>query len=189
MQRLNGGILIGVDKDKEALEVSEKRLKEVEEKRKKIYADSYIPNTIILVHDDFFNILEILKRNGIDKVDGILLDLGVSSYQIDNRERGFSYMEDSRLDMRMNQDASFSAEDVINEYKEEELANIFFKYGEEKYSRKVAEKIVEKRKEKRIETTKQLVDIIESVIPFKKKGGNRSKKIFQAIRIEVNRRN
>lgn len=98
-------------------------------------------------------------------------------------------MEDSRLDMRMNQDASFLAEDVINEYKEEELANIFFKYGEEKYSRKVAEKIVEKRKEKRIETTKQLVDIIESVIPFKKKGGNRSKKIFQAIRIEVNRRN
>ncbi len=178
LSRLKNGILIGIDKDQKALDVSRTRLEEILEKTNN--------SKIILIRNNYENINEILEEININKVDGILLDLGVSSYQLDTADRGFSYNEDGPLDMRMDQSSDLTAEYIVNNYSEEELANIIYKYGEEKYSRKIAERIIEKRKEKTIRTTKELVEIIESVIPFKKSEGNRAKRTFQALRIETN---
>ena len=168
----NKGLLIGIDRDEEAICVAKERLKDF--------------NFVTYVHDNHDNIKNILENLNIPEVDGILLDLGVSSYQLDERNRGFSYMGNGELDMRMDQTQTLTAKDVINNYKEEELARIIYEYGEEKFSRAIARKIVEYRKEKTIETTEELVKIIESVIPYRKGEGHPAKRTFQAIRIEVN---
>lgn len=167
------GTLIGIDRDEEALSVAKDRLKEY--------------SNVIFVHGNHDNIKKILENLEIEKVDGILLDLGVSSYQLDEEKRGFSYMKESDLDMRMDKSQSLTAKEVVNTYEEEEIARILFEYGEEKFSKKIARRICEARKEKTIETTKELVDIIEKSIPFSsKKDGHPAKRTFQAIRIEVN---
>ena len=169
----NKGLLIGVDRDEEALKAAKNNLKEY--------------TNIKYVHDNHDNIKEILKKLDIDKVDGILLDLGVSSYQLDEKSRGFSYIGENELDMRMDKSQSLTAKEVVNTYSEEELANIIFEYGEEKFSRKIAKNICEARQEKEIETTGELVKIIEKSIPrAKQKDGHPAKRTFQAIRIEVN---
>ena len=167
------GTLIGIDRDKEALSVVQERLKDYQ--------------NIKYVHGNHDEIKEILESLEIDGVDGILLDLGVSSYQLDEASRGFSYTQDAPLDMRMDKTSSLTAEYVVNNYSEEKLANIIFDYGEEKFSRKIANRICEYRKSKKIETTKELTSIIERAIPgFAKKEGHPAKRTFQAIRIEVN---
>ncbi len=170
----DSGMLIGIDRDTEALAASQKRL------------SSY--SNVRYVHSNYKEIKDILSSLDVDKLSGAVLDLGVSSYQLDCRERGFSYMEDAPLDMRMNPEDSLSAYDVINTYSEEELAKIFFAYGEEKFSRKIARIIAERRQNKPIETTLELVDIIKAAIPekFRQKGSHPAKRVFQAVRIEVN---
>ena len=168
------GRLIGIDRDEDALRAAKERLKEFNN-------ISYIHGN----HDDIYNILQNLK---IEKVDGILLDLGVSSYQLDERQRGFSYMAlDSDLDMRMDKTQRFSAKDVVNNYTEEELIKILYDYSEEKFAKNIARNICKYRQNKEIETTGELVKIIDESIPgFAKKDGHPAKKTFQAIRIEVN---
>ena len=168
----NKGLLIGIDRDEEAICVAKERLKEFE--------------NVKYVHDNHDNIKRILENIDIPKVDGILLDLGVSSYQLDERNRGFSYMGNGELDMRMDQSQILTAKEVVNTYREEELARIIYEYGEEKFSRVIAKKIIEYRKQKVIETTEELVKIIENVIPYHKGEGHPAKRTFQAIRIEVN---
>lgn len=172
--KMNGGMLIGIDRDTEALEASKKRLCEYP--------------FVKYVHNNYKNIKEILNELDVDGLDGAVLDLGVSSYQLDCKERGFSYMEDAPLDMRMNRDGGKSAYDVVNTYSERELSDIFFKYGEEKFSKKIAKIICERRQSKLIETTYELVDIIKAAIPerFRQKGSHPAKRVFQAVRIEVN---
>lgn len=175
LRRLGGkGLLIGIDRDTEAVEASRSRLAEFENVR--------------YVHDNYKNIKAILAREGIEALDGAVLDLGVSSYQLDNRARGFSYMEDAPLDMRMNRDDSLSAYDVINTYSEERLAKVFFEYGEERFSRKIARSIVTRRADKPVKTTLELVDIIKASVPerLRQKGSHPAKRVFQAVRIEVN---
>lgn len=175
LRRLDGkGLLIGIDRDTEAIAASRNRLAEFDNVR--------------YVHDNYKNIKSILAREGIEALDGAVLDLGVSSYQLDNRQRGFSYMEDAPLDMRMNRDDSLSAYDVINTYSEEKLAKIFFEYGEERFSRKIARSIVMRRADKPVETTLELVDIIKASVPerLRQKGSHPAKRVFQAVRIEVN---
>ena len=184
--KLTNGTLIGIDKDKEALEVSKQRLEKELEKNIKENEDKYKNKNFILVHDDYKNIKNIVLNLDIDSIDGILLDLGISSYQIDMDERGFSYKNDGPLDMRMDQTKEKTAEFIVNTYEEKELADIIYKYGEERYSRQIASEIINVRKEKRIETTFELVNIIEKVVPYNKKDGNRSKRTFQALRIETN---
>ena len=168
------GMLIGIDRDEEALAVAEERLKNF--------------NNVKYVHDNHDNIDEIIKDLNIKGVDGILLDLGVSSYQIDEKTRGFTYMDDGPLDMRMDKSQKLTAEYIVNNYKEQDLARIIFEYGEEKFSRKIARNICEYRKNKKIETTGELVKIIEKSIPGKlrEKNSHPAKRTFQAIRIEVN---
>ncbi len=169
----NTGILIGIDRDQEALQAARQNLKEFKNVR-------YIHGN----HDD---IVSILENENIDGVDGILLDLGVSSYQLDERNRGFSYLGENILDMRMDKTQELTAKKVVNEYSEEELSNIIYEYGEERFSRKIAYNICKRRKEKIIETTKELVEIIEESIPKSKQNdGHPAKRTFQAIRIEVN---
>ena len=167
--------LIGIDRDIEAIGAAEKRLEEFKE-------------NVTLVNRNFSEVKQILSELNIEKIDGAVLDLGVSSYQLDNAERGFSYMHDARLDMRMNPNDTISAYEVINNYTKEELTHIFYEYGEEKWSSRVAEFIVEKRIKKPVETTLELVDIIKAAIPKKVRveGSHPAKRIFQAIRIEVN---
>ena len=166
-------MLIGIDRDEDALQAAKIKLQNFK--------------NVKYVHDNHDNIKNILKKLEITKVDGILLDLGVSSYQIDEKTRGFSYLEDNELDMRMDRTQELTAKKVLNEYTKEELAEILFKYGEEKYSGKIANNICEYRKKKTIETTKELVDIVEKSLPgFAKKDGHPAKRTFQAIRIEVN---
>ncbi len=175
LQRLSKeGLLIGIDQDTDALKAAGERLKEYENKK--------------LVHNNFHNIDSILEELDIPKVDGILMDLGVSSYQLDEGERGFSYMKDAPLDMRMNRDREFSAYDVVNSYSMEDLWRIIRDYGEEKFAKRIAEFIVNRREEKPIETTLELVDIIKAAIPAKarREGPHPAKRTFQAIRIEVN---
>ena len=139
------------------------------------------------MHDNHDNIKQILEKLDIKKVDGILLDLGVSSYQLDEKTRGFSYLGENELDMRMDKTQKLTAKEVINTYKEEKLADIIYEYGEEKFSRQIAKRICNQRKIKPIETTKELVEIIEKTIPkSKQKDGHPAKRTFQAIRIEVN---
>lgn len=168
------GMLIGIDRDEEALAVAKERLKEF--------------NNVKYVHDNHDNIDEIIKNLNIKGVDGILLDLGVSSYQIDEKTRGFTYMDDGPLDMRMDKSQKLTAEYIVNNYKEQDLARIIFEYGEEKFSRMIARNICEYRKNKKIETTGELVKIIEKSIPgkFREKNSHPAKRTFQAIRIEVN---
>lgn len=168
------GKLIALDRDIEAINNSKKKLADF--------------NNVTFIHSNFSNVKYELKKLGIKKIDGAILDLGVSSYQIDNEERGFSYKVDSKLDMRMNKDDTVSAINVINEYKEEDLYKIIKEYGEERYAYYIAKNIVEKRKTKPIETTKELSDIIIKSIPKKTlvNNPNPEKRTFQAIRIEVN---
>ena len=167
------GRLIGIDRDTDALETAKQRLQEYE--------------NVTYVHGNHDDIKEILENLQIDKVDGILLDLGVSSYQIDEKTRGFSYMQDSFLDMRMDQTQNLTASRVVNTYEEERLAQIIYEYGEERFSRQIAKKICEERKNKQINTTKELVEIIRKAVPFyDKNAGHPAKRTFQAIRIEVN---
>jgi len=166
------GLLLGIDRDEEAICVAKQRLKEF--------------SNVKFVHDNHDNIKKILEELHILTVDGILLDLGVSSYQLDERNRGFSYMIESELDMRMDKSSGITAKDVVNTYQEEELANIIYEYGEEKFSRRIAKNICEYRENKKIETTSELVKIIEKSVPRKKGEGHPAKRTFQAIRIEVN---
>ena len=175
VKRLTTGKLIAIDKDEQALSAAKERLKE--------YSDK-----VIYIHDDFKNAIENLDKLGIGKIDGVLLDLGVSSYQLDNAERGFSYNADAPLDMRMDQSQSLTAYDVVNKYSEKEIADILFKYGEEKLSRKIAFNIIKAREKKEIKTTLELAQIVQDSYPAKLrwKGGNPCKRTFQAIRIEVN---
>ena len=167
-----GGRLISIDRDADAIEAASKRLFE--------YSDR-----VTFVHDNFSNIKQIL---GERKPDGVLIDLGISSYQIDTPERGFSYNHDAPLDMRMDKEASLSAYDVVNGYSEEELTKILFEYGEEKMSRRIAKKIVLARSEKPIKTTLELAQLVEGCVPkdFRNPGASTAKRTFQAIRIEVN---
>lgn len=169
------GTLIGIDRDVEALAVSKQRLAEVNPK-------------VMLVNDNHKNIKEILANLGIYKADGILLDLGVSSYQLDNKDRGFSYRFDAPLDMRMNTNDKMTAKTVVNECTKEELIKIFRDYGEEKWSARIAEFIVAEREKKPIETTFELVDIIKAAVPAgaREEKGHPAKRVFQAIRIYVN---
>lgn len=167
--------LVGIDRDTEALEASKIRLKE-------------FGNRVTYVHDNFKNLIQILKDNKIDKVDGILVDLGVSSYQLDNKERGFSYRANAKLDMRMDKSQKLSAYDVVNTYSAEHLRQIIKDYGEEKFATSIANKIDKTRKIKSIGTTEELKQIILSSVP-KYRGNDGSSNVqrtFQAIRIEVN---
>ena len=167
------GVLIGIDRDTDALNAAKENLKQY--------------SNIQYVHDNHDNIKNILKNLEIDNVDGILLDLGVSSFQLDEKSRGFSYIGENELDMRMDKSQSLTAKKVVNTYDEETLAKIIFEYGEEKFSRNIAKNICLYRKTKEIETTKELVKIIEDSIPkSKQKDGHPAKRTFQAIRIEVN---
>ncbi len=169
------GTLIGIDRDMDALDAASKRLEKYD--CKKIYVQS-----------NYSNIKDVLKEQGIDGIDGALLDLGVSSFQLDNAERGFSYMQKAPLDMRMNRDDSFTAYDVVNDYSEVELADIIKKYGEERWAKRIAKFICDSRKQKPIEDTEELVEIIKAAIPAKarREGPHPAKRTFQAIRIEVN---
>jgi len=175
LEKLDSGLLIGIDQDEDALKAADDVLKKVNSNYK-------------LVHSNFSDVINVLDELGIDKIDGILLDLGVSSYQIDNPERGFSYMKKGDLDMRMDQSQSLTAKKVVNEYSYDELIDIFFKFGEEKFSKRIARHIVEKRAEKEISTTIELVDIIKESLPSSAlhKDSHPAKRVFQAIRIEVN---
>lgn len=176
VKRLSGnGRLICVDKDEDALKAAGERLAP--------YSDR-----VTFIHDDYKNLVAELDSIGVGKVDGILLDLGVSSYQLDNAERGFSYMKDAPLDMRMDRSQRISAYEVVNGYSESELARILFDYGEEKLARQIARNILKARAEKPIETTLELAKIVEDTYPAKTrwKFGHPAKRTFQAIRIEVN---
>lgn len=167
------GKLIGIDRDEEALKAASQRLKEYE--------------NVVYLHGNHDDIKELLESIQIDKVDGILLDLGVSSYQLDERARGFSYMGEATLDMRMDKTQELTAKDVVNNYTEEKLSRIIEEYGEERFAKNIARNIVKDRKISPIETTMQLVDIIRKSIPIsKQKDGHPAKRTFQAIRIEVN---
>ena len=139
------------------------------------------------IHDNHDNIKQILEELQINGVDGILLDLGVSSYQLDEKSRGFSYITDAELDMRMDKEQKLTAREIVNTYSEEKLANIIWEYGEERFSRQIARNICKSREQKKIETTGELVEIIKKSIPLsKQKDGHPAKRTFQAIRIEVN---
>jgi len=169
------GRLICIDRDKDALSAAGSRLSE--------YSDR-----ITFVHSNYSELGSVLDELGIEKVDGVLLDLGVSSYQLDTAERGFSYMQDARLDMRMDRENPTSAYEVVNEYPEEELRRILYEYGEEKFARNIAANIVKRRAEKPIETTLELTELIKASMPkAAREGGHHpAKRSFQAIRIEVN---
>lgn len=173
-KRLKNGKLIGIDKDSDALSVAQTRFGKDFDK-------------VTFVKSDFKNMVQVLDELGIDQVDGILLDLGVSSYQVDTPERGFSYRFDGRLDMRMDKTQRLSAYDVVNTYSIEDLSRIIYRYGEEQFARLIAKNIVETRQVKPIETTTELKNVIEACVPKKfQMGGSPCKKTFQAIRIEVN---
>ncbi|MBO4539174.1 MAG: 16S rRNA (cytosine(1402)-N(4))-methyltransferase RsmH [Clostridia bacterium] len=175
LKQLTTGKLIANDLDPAAIENAKTKLSQYLEK-------------ITFIHDDYKNVQDHLDDLGIGELDGILLDLGVSSYQIDNAERGFSYNKDARLDMRMDTEQSLTAYEVINTYSEKDLSDIFFEYGEERYARKIAAAIVNQRKDKPIERTLELADLVARCYPAKERyaGGNPAKRVFQAVRIEVN---
>jgi 16S rRNA (cytosine1402-N4)-methyltransferase len=169
------GIFIGIDRDEDAIRASAERL------------NGYSCRQIF-IQDNYVNIKGVLQRQGIECIQGAILDLGVSSFQLDNSERGFSYMQDADLDMRMNRLDSLTAEIVVNEYDQKELTDIIRRYGEERWASRISEFIVKERKNRRIRTTSQLVDIIKAAIPAsaRREGPHPAKRTFQAIRIEVN---
>lgn len=171
-----GGLLIGIDQDDDAIAAGSERL-----------LNKFTCKTAV-AKSNFENFSQVLDSMGIDEIDGIFFDLGVSSYQLDTPERGFSYMHDGPLDMRMNKEASLDAEYIVNHYKEEELADIIHRYGEERWSKRIAQFIVAARKEKPLTTTFELVDVIKKAIPkgARLDGPHPAKRTFQAIRIEVN---
>lgn len=174
LQRIKKGFLFAFDQDSEAIRHSTNRL-------------SAIGTNFTIIKSNFVNLKSELEKQGITEVDGILFDLGVSSPQLDDASRGFSFHEDAKLDMRMDKDNPLSAYEVVNTYSKEQLADIFYKYGEDKFSRNIAKKIVEYREQKPIETTLELVEIIKSAVPMKfRKEKHPARQIFQAIRIEVN---
>lgn len=170
------GRFIGIDQDECAILEATERL-------------SIFKDKITIMKDNYVNMKQLLVQQGIDKVDGIVLDLGVSSYQLDTKERGFSYMEEAALDMRMDTEQEMTAGDIVNTYSEEQLIHILIKYGEEKFARSIARNIIREREYKRIETTTRLVEVISSSMPAKAKygKGHPAKRTFQAIRIECNR--
>ena len=169
------GRLIGIDQDGEAIEAATKRLKPYKDK-------------VTIVRSNYAQMKEVLRDLGIPKVDGILLDLGVSSYQLDNAERGFTYREDAPLDMRMDQRNTQTAADIVNTYSETELYHIIRDYGEDRFAKNIAKHIVQRRQEKPYETTGELIETIKAAIPAKIRatGGHPAKRTFQAIRIELN---
>ncbi len=167
------GILIGIDRDEEAISAAREKL-------------SSLRCRVEIVHGNFSELDKILDELQIDKIDGAIFDLGVSSHQIDTAARGFSYMHNAPLDMRMDRTKNFSAFDVINNYAEEKLVKIFSEYGEERFSKRIAKNIVGARKNSPIETTGELVKIIEKAVPKISDGGHPAKRVFQAVRIEVN---
>ena len=169
------GLLIGIDRDRDALDAASARLEKY-------------PCRKIFVQSNYSDIKDVLDDLGIEEIDGALLDLGVSSFQLDNPDRGFSYMQEAPLDMRMSQDDDFTAYDVVNTYSAEELRNIIHKYGEERWAARIAEFIVKARKDKPLENTAELVDVIKAAIPAaaRRDGPHPAKRTFQAIRIEVN---
>ncbi len=174
LKRIKKGRLFAFDQDSEAIGYSTDFLKKV-------------GTNFTIIKSNFSNMKEELLKYGVDEVDGVLFDLGVSSPQLDEEERGFSYHNDAKLDMRMDRESDFSAYDVVNSYSKEELASIFKKYGESKFANNIAKKIVEYRENKNIETTLELVEIIKSAVPLKfRVKKHPAKQIFQAIRIEVN---
>lgn len=174
LKRIKRGCLFAFDRDNQAIEASYKRL-------------SQIGDNFVIIKSNFCNMKEELQKRNITSVDAILFDLGVSSPQLDEASRGFSYHEDARLDMRMDQEQAFSAYELVNTYTEEQLTDIFFRYGEDKFSKNIARKIVQARSEKPIETTLELVEVIKSAVPEKaRREKHPARKIFQAIRIEVN---
>lgn len=175
LKRAENVRLIGIDRDKEAILAAGERL-------------SGFKDRVTLVHDNFCNINSVLDRLGVRKIDGMVLDLGVSSYQLDNSERGFSYMSASPLDMRMNKDDNKTAYDVVNGYDRDRLSEIFFAYGEEKWSKRIAQFIEDKRKTAPIKTTAELAEIVRAAIPKAAREGisHPEKRVFQAVRIEVN---
>lgn len=167
--------LIGIDRDLDAIAAAGKRLED-------------FAGRTSFVNSNFSDIKSVLANLGIEKIDGAVLDLGVSSYQLDNAERGFSYMKDAPLDMRMNRNDIKTAYDVVNGYSKDGLCDIFFRYGEEKWSKRIAEFIINRREKEPIKTTKELADIISAAIPAgaREKNSHPAKRVFQAIRIEVN---
>ncbi len=173
---LTGGRLICIDQDADAILAASKRLA--------VYGDK-----VTFVQDNFSNLSSVCATLGVRKIDGLLLDLGVSSYQLDTAERGFSYMADAPLDMRMDKRGALDAYHVVNEYSEAELKRIFYEYGEERFSGRIASKIVAVRQQKPINTTGELVQIIQNAIPagMREGGSHPAKRTFQAIRIEVNK--
>jgi len=175
-KRLTTGRLIGIDRDRDAIAAAGERL-------------APMADRVTLVKDNYGNLPAILRSLNIEKVDGILLDLGVSSHQLDDAERGFSYMNDAPLDMRMDQDEVRTAADIVNGYSEMELYRIIRDYGEDNFAKNIAKHIAAARAEKPIETTSELAEIISGAIPMKirKTGGHPAKRTFQAIRIELNR--
>ena len=170
------GRYIGIDQDEDAIRASTKRLAPFQDK-------------VTIVRDNYVNMPKVLKDLGISRVDGILLDLGVSSFQLDEKDRGFTYREDVPLDMRMDQRQTFSARDIVNGYSEQELFHIIRDYGEDKFAKNIAKHIAAEREKVPIETTGQLIEVIEHAIPMKVRavGGHPAKRTFQAIRIECNR--
>ena len=174
LERINKGYLFAFDQDSEAIRHSTDRLQK-------------IGANFTIVKSNFVHLKEELENLGVEKVDGVLFDLGVSSPQLDDAERGFSYHSDARLDMRMDQSQKLSAYEVVNQYSKEDLARIFYKYGEDKFSNNIAKKIVEYRAHKPIETTLELVEVIKTAVPMKfRQDKHPARQIFQAIRIEVN---
>ncbi len=179
LKRLKGGCLIGIDQDEEALAAAGKRLSEFGEEGKRF----------TLIRDNYCNAAEAVRTFGVNGVDGIVLDLGVSSWQLDNAERGFSYRYDAPLDMRMDKRQTLTARDIVNDYPESALYQVIRDYGEEQFAKNIAKHIVQARQRGPIETTGQLNELISAAIPAKiqKKGGHPSKRTFQALRIECNR--
>ena len=174
LERVNKGYLFAFDQDSEAIRYSTDRLNK-------------IGTNFTIIKSNFVNMKEELNKRDINKVDAVLFDLGVSSPQLDDESRGFSFHNDARLDMRMDREQKLSAYVVVNEYSEQDLSRIFYKYGEDKFSKSIASKIVEYRKNKPIETTLELVEVIKSGVPMKYRiNKHPARQIFQAIRIEVN---